>query len=166
MKKCKCGLMIASNARVCPHCGNRFTHPFVKGLAWFIGITVVLFWITSIVGSRNPSTETPPTASRPDAVANPVDIAIKPTKDEAASVIKLCGRPDRDFLEQAPGTTIRHLVYRQSNTELFFYKDAKVRLWVLGNAFLANKDENITMEEANRRMPCARGKLRSFLDAQ
>ncbi|SRR6266566_3540972 len=166
MKKCKCGQMIASNARVCPHCGNRFTHPFVKGLAWLMGITVVLFWITLIVGSRHPSTQTTSGATPPDAVANPIDIPIKSTKDEAAFVIKQCGRPDRDFLEKAPGTTIRHLVYRQSNTELFFYRDAKVRQWVLGNAFLANQDENITMEEANRRMPCAKGKLRSFLYSQ
>jgi len=105
MKKCKCGQMIASNARVCPHCGNRFTHPFVKGLAWLMGITVVLFWITLIVGSRHPSTQTTSGATPPDAVANPIDIPIKSTKDEAAFVIKQCGRPDRDFLVNVSPST-------------------------------------------------------------
>jgi hypothetical protein len=34
--------MVASNAKVCPHCGNRFTHPLVKALTWFIGISIGL----------------------------------------------------------------------------------------------------------------------------
>jgi hypothetical protein len=42
MKKGKCGQMVASNAKVCPHCGNRFTHTFVKALVWFIGISIGL----------------------------------------------------------------------------------------------------------------------------
>jgi len=33
MHKCKCGNQVASNARFCPHCGKRFTHPFVRALA-------------------------------------------------------------------------------------------------------------------------------------
>lgn len=42
MKKCKCGQMVASKARVCLHCRNRFRHFFVKALTWFIGISIGL----------------------------------------------------------------------------------------------------------------------------
>ena len=162
MKKCKCGQMVASNARVCPHCGNRFTHPFVKALAWFIGVTFSLTVIMAIIsGSQNHNANTSSTPARP--VTIPV---VRPTQDEASFVIQHCGKPDREFMEKAPGTTIRHLVYRRFKTELFFFRGADMPQWGLGNAFIPNRDEDMTMEEANRRMPCAKGQLHSFLESK
>jgi len=51
VKKCVCGNPVANNARVCPNCGHRFTHPFVKFLAWFFGISFAIGIISS--GSSN-----------------------------------------------------------------------------------------------------------------
>ena len=98
------------------------------------------------------------TTSTPSTVA-------KPSQDDAAFVIQNCGKPDRDFMEKASGATIRHLVYRKFNTELFFFRDASRPKWGLGNAFLPNRDEDMTMEEANRRMPCAKGQLHNSLES-
>ncbi len=95
----------------------------------------------------------------------PVAVA-KPKQDEAALVIQLCGKPDREFMEKAPGTTVRHLVYRRFNTELFYFRGADMPQWALGNAFVPSRDEDMTMEEANRRMPCAKGQLHSFLESK
>jgi hypothetical protein len=56
MKKCKCGNMVAGNARFCPHCGNRFTSRAVKMLAWvlvvFVGIPILIGMLLSS-GSQN-----------------------------------------------------------------------------------------------------------------
>ena len=141
---------------VCPHCGNRFTHPFVMFLAWMIGISFVVGVIASF--------QDHPATSQPSLKPVAASIQQQPKKDEAAFVIQHCGRPDREFLEQAPGTPIRHLVYRRYNTELFFMRDPGTP-WRLGNAFVPNRDEDMTMEEANRRMPCAKGQLHSLLDS-
>jgi hypothetical protein len=99
------------------------------------------------------------TSSAPSHVA-------KAGQDEAAFVIQNCGKPDREFLEKASGATIRHLVYRKFNTELFFFRDAATPQWRLGNAFVPNRDKDMTMEEANRRMPCAKGQLHSLLESK
>jgi hypothetical protein len=158
MKKCKCGQMVASNARVCPHCGNRFTHPFVMALAWLIGAMVSLTIIIAILSSSESHTDKTSSTQLPPVV--------KPTQDEATFVIQHCGKPDREFMEKAPATTIRHLVYKRFNTELFFFRGADMPQWGLGNAFVPNRDEDMTMEEANRRMPCAKGHLHSFLESK
>lgn len=163
LKTCKCGSFVAPNVKVCPNCGHRFTHPFLKAIAWIIGISLTVRLIV-IASNHTPA----PSATIPVPVASDT-IAIptpKPTQDEVAFVLKHCGHPERDFREKAPGTLIRHLVYKRFDTELFFYRDANTPLWVLGNAFIADRDELMTFDEANRRMPCARGQLHSFLDAQ
>ena len=39
----ECGRQIASNARVCPYCGRKRTHPFVMGCAVFlIGVLILI----------------------------------------------------------------------------------------------------------------------------
>jgi hypothetical protein len=91
---------------------------------------------------------------------------VKSGRDDAAFVIQNCGKPDHEFTEKASGATIRHLVYRRFNTELFFFRAADRPQWGLGNAFVPNQDEDMTMEEANRRMPCAKGQLHSFLESK
>src|SRR2546427_8331464 len=120
MKKCVCGQLVASNARTCPHCGNRFTHPLVMTLAWFFGICLVLMFVVVMFQPTQENTYPVPTAAQTQRAptapssseAAPFE-AIKPKYDETAFVIKHCGRPDRDFLQKAPDTTIRHLVYRK-----------------------------------------------------
>ncbi len=39
----ECGRQIASNARVCPYCGRKRTHPFVMGCAVFlVGVLILI----------------------------------------------------------------------------------------------------------------------------
>ena len=38
MKACSCGNHVAGNARFCPRCGKRFTHPFTMIFACVLGI--------------------------------------------------------------------------------------------------------------------------------
>lgn len=91
---------------------------------------------------------------------------VKSGRDDAAFVVQNCGNPDHEFTEKASGAMIRHFVYRRFNTELFFFRAADRPQWGLGNAFVPNRDEDLTMEEANRRMPCAKGQLHSFIESQ
>ena len=79
-------------------------------------------------------------------------------------VIRACGKPSRDYVEivKRQNTKVRHLIYKRFKTELFFYTDEKASTpWASGNAFEDAQDETITMAEANRRTPCAKGKLRN-----
>ena len=162
MKPCVCGQTVASNALVCPHCGNRFTHPLVTTLAWVLGIAVLI----CIVGMIVADFQSTGTTSRPVAPTQAVQPKPStPPRDEPAFVIQHCGRPDREFKETAYGeVTIRHLVYHRFHAELFFFYDADTPWWRLGNAFVPDRDEQMSMEEANRRMPCAKGQLHSLLD--
>jgi hypothetical protein len=131
----------------------------VKALAWLIGILIGVSFIIAIISGPKKHDA----AQLSKIVNNPV---AKGTKDEAAFVIKHCGLPDREFTEKAPGTTVRHLVYRRFNTELFFFRGTDMPKWGLGNAFVPGRDEDLTMDEANHRMPCAQGQLRSFLESR
>lgn len=73
MRNCKCGKQVSENARVCPHCGNRFTHPTVIALA----VLFVVAMTASIIGgslnhsalsSPAPVTAVDPEAARLDAL--------------------------------------------------------------------------------------------------
>src|SRR5262249_6506685 len=161
MKNCKCGRMLASTALGCP-CGERFTHPFVKAVTWMIGGILGLSVIIGIFSSSEDHTAklapvTIPGVQPTIPVVQPTIPVVQPTNDEATFVIQHCGKPDSEFIQNAPATIIRHLVYKRFNTELLFYRGADMAEWGLGNAFFANRDEDMTMEEANRRMPCAKG---------
>ena len=63
MKTCRaCGKELARNARFCPECGYRFTHPFVKFVAWCFGIVLAAGMLGSILDKgAKPSNEKPPT---------------------------------------------------------------------------------------------------------
>ena len=55
-----CGKEIASNARVCPHCGRRRTHPFVMGCAVFlVGILLIIIY-ASYIGRAHAALENHP----------------------------------------------------------------------------------------------------------
>ncbi len=44
------------------------------------------------------------------------------------------------------------------------YSRQGVLAWALVGIFKANADENMDKEEANRRLPCAAGSIRTVLD--
>jgi hypothetical protein len=83
--------------------------------------------------------------------------------DEAAKLIGKCGKPDRDFTKIEGGQSIRHIVYKKQNVELVYSRQG-VPAWALVGIFKANADENMDKEEANRRLPCAAGSIRTVLD--
>jgi hypothetical protein len=89
--------------------------------------------------------------------------AMIPAKyDEAKAVIDLCGKPSQDHpqeLHAGAGSKGRALVYRKYNTELWFYSGPESQQWSLMTTFGANGDDTITLEEANKRMPCLKGSL-------
>lgn len=51
MKLCKCGHQVASNARLCPHCGQRFTHPFVLALAVIFGVFIFMAVLGGVISA-------------------------------------------------------------------------------------------------------------------
>lgn len=63
MKTCRaCGKELAGNARFCPECGYRFTHPFVKFIAWCFGIVLAAGMLGSMLDKgAKPSNDKPPT---------------------------------------------------------------------------------------------------------
>jgi hypothetical protein len=84
-------------------------------------------------------------------------------QNDAAFVIQHCGQPDRDWEEKADfGSELlvgRHLVYGDYDTGLDFFASGMPPRWRLVNVSFSNSGENMTDEEANRRMPCAEGQL-------
>src|SRR5260370_42422783 len=82
---------------------------------------------------------------------------------EAAKLIGKCGKPDKDFTKVEGGQSIRHIIYKKQNVELMYSRQG-VPAWVLVGIFKANGDENMDKEEANRRLPCAAGSIRTVLD--
>lgn len=76
MKKCGCGIVVAGNARVCPNCGKRFTHPFVKVLAVICGVVMIVGFISTTVGSSRPSPNTSvPAAAKTNVQSTPDQLA-------------------------------------------------------------------------------------------
>ncbi len=154
MKKCsKCGSINAPNAKFCSNCGKVFTvnSPSLKIFGViaciFIGVCILIAISTAI--SQNSTSS----QSSPEIKAKTI-----PAKyDEAAAVIKMCGKPNRDHpqeLNAGAGSEGRALVYRKYNTELWFYRGPESRYWMLMSALVANGDDSMTVEQASKRMPC------------
>ncbi len=104
--------------------------------------------------------ETALTSAQNSATAN---ARAKAQGDEAAKLIGKCGKPDRDFTKNEGGQPIRHIIYKKQNVELMYSRQG-VPAWALVAIFKANADENMDKEEANRRLPCAAGSIRTVLD--
>jgi hypothetical protein len=95
--------------------------------------------------------------------------SLNPAKyDELAAVVKACGKPTDNHPQQlnaGAGSIGRALVYRQYNTELWFYSGPESDKWMLMSAFPVNETNTIIVESANRRMPCMRGGLQDHFKA-
>lgn len=77
-----CRTPVAGNARVCPKCGHRFTHPFVMVLAGLFA----LFLVAMIVQVESNSPGSPPgtTSAAPRSVAAGPTQAVDPKKKAIA----------------------------------------------------------------------------------
>jgi RNA polymerase subunit RPABC4/transcription elongation factor Spt4 len=165
MKKCKCGHVVANNARICPQCGNRFTRPFVKVLAWFFGVIFIIFIIKS-VSEANKATGNQTTVSSHQSTPTNDDSALngKPgTRDEAALVIARCGPAYQDSLKSASvkGMTVkaRGLFYLKENLLMVFTmaKPLHAEKWTFYQAFEPPDKTSIGVAAAQSRMPCLKG---------
>ncbi len=87
MRKCKCGNEVASNAKSCPKCGNRFTSSLTK----FVGWIIVVFFGVGILGAIIGASVSDPVGSStpaPSVVATPAPAAItKPPKPKTPAQI-------------------------------------------------------------------------------
>jgi hypothetical protein len=95
--------------------------------------------------------------------------------DEAADVIAKCGKPDHDFTKKEGDGPMRHLVYKKANLELLYMVCAandtscttKGQTTALVGRFPANDDpmaDPVSLPDANRRLACAKGALRTPLE--
>ncbi len=153
MKTCKkCGKEVASNARVCPQCGYRYTHPLVKMLAYgFVGLFAVGL-ISSMIGTSGNVTPQKPTSST-GSTTRPA------TFDEAAAAIKSCGRPSSDRpqeLNAGGGSEGRSLIFGRYKTELWFYRGPESNQWMLFAAFPKGDDDVLDITAVHSRMPCTK----------
>jgi hypothetical protein len=125
LKKCKCGNPVASNARFCPNCGHRFTHPFVKAFAWFLGISFSLGIIASVASNPSVSTMAP---GRGGAGSNSETVGDRQTQEssltEADQLIKNCGKPLMDdstaYDSPRPPIVTRFIDYKVNGVRLKF----------------------------------------------
>ncbi len=153
MKSCKkCRKEIASNARVCPQCGYRYTHPFVKMLAWGFAGLFGIGLISSMIGSSGNVTPQKPNTSTGNTTR-------PATFDEAAAAIKSCGRPISDRpqeLNAGGGSEGRSLVFGRYKTELWFYRGPGSKQWMLFAAFPEGGDNVLDIAVVHSRMPCTK----------
>jgi len=132
-------------------------------LVWGVGFCIALFlWF----GTQHDSSEQPAKQS----AEKPAEkfVLIPATFDEIAAVIKACGKPTKDHpqeLQAGASSEGRALVYRNYNTELWFYRGPRSQQWMLMNSFVANGDDSLSVEEANARMPCMHGNLQDHMRA-
>jgi len=165
MRKCECGNDVADNARTCPKCGHRFTSGSVRFLTWFIVVAAACVVIGLMLSNDSPTPAPAPVAPAPTGAQKSAEANASATAqgDQAAKLISQCGKPDRDFTKNEGGQPIRHMIYKKKNVELMYSRQG-IPAWALVGIFKANADENMDTEEANRRLPCAKGNIRTVLD--
>ncbi len=121
------------------------------GLAAAIGVLALITMVTYFSVHSAPKTPPPP-ASEPAAVRHDASLA--------ADVISRCGKPSRDFTKTEGGSPTRHIIYKRQNVELVYYKTGE-----LVGRFAVQGDDLISVGEAEERLPCATGYLRTPLNA-
>jgi hypothetical protein len=89
----------------------------------------------------------------------PVPATTEQNEDQAAAIMRACGKPSRDYEDNQAGTTWRHVVYGRAHVELIYQRFP-------GWTYIAATDPRdtevgavIEIDEVSRRLPCTRGKL-------
>jgi hypothetical protein len=132
--------------------------PTVKAVVVVGSIFIGLLVIGALVSNDTPTTSSSSTNSATQSRMTPA------TYDEIAAVTTACGQPTSKHLQElnaGAASEGRALVYRRYNTELWFYRGNDSKQWMLMNVFPAGGDQTITVAEANRRMPCMKGRLQN-----
>jgi hypothetical protein len=80
---CECGNRVAFNARVCPHCGHRFTSLALK----LFGVLILVFLVGTVImtPSSTPTSSAPPPVTQAPP-APPVKAEAPPVKSEAPPI--------------------------------------------------------------------------------
>jgi hypothetical protein len=169
-----CGTEIPRGSRFCPGCGRTIPvrplpankiHPLALLLLILFGTGLVIAILQAIINKSEPSK--PQVVKRQAGVQQKTPIPAK--YDEAAAVIKACGKPTQDHPQEVYGGNTskgRALVYRKYNTELWFYRGPESPQWMLLSAFaIPNGDHPLLVAAANKRMPCMKGGLQDHFDS-
>jgi hypothetical protein len=130
----------------------------VKAVVVVGGIFVGMLVIGALLSNNTSTTTDSSNTTAPQSRMTPA------TYDELAAVVSACGQPTSRHpqeLNAGAGSEGRALVYRRYNTELWFYRGTDSKQWMLMSVFPAGGDQTITVAEANRRMPCLKGRLQN-----
>jgi hypothetical protein len=167
MHRCECGNDVADNARFCPKCGHRFTHPLVKLLGWGFGILAILISIGMIAGINKSEAPTRPKSTGPttqtSAQVTPDPKFNAAEEDQVSLVRARCGKADQDYtqnVKDGAGTQMHVLIYERYNTELLFVRGKKAPKWTFSAGWTANESDNIWAEGINRSMPCLKNAIK------
>lgn len=87
MRRCKCGNLVANNAKFCPRCGHRFTSTSTLVIAWVLGIFgVFVILMMSLANSGSTSTGSPPANPSPATPTQPPAKPKTPAQNAAGQV--------------------------------------------------------------------------------
>lgn len=114
-----------------------------------------------IVAASCKQNEHVPPDNRGEVVNDTVPVPRQAPRGDAAELIRQCGKPDKDFIENEYEQETRHLVYRKQNVELTFSRAGEPS-WVRVGVFPATgpeRDEYMEPDELVRKLPCANGDL-------
>ena len=165
MKTCSCGKELASNARTCPGCGERFTHPFVKMLALLFILPIIVAFMMAFGGVNTGGD----TAEHTDSVGRTVPASIT---NDADLLVYRCGKPNKDdstaYDNPRPPIPTRLITYSKAHLMFAYFPGGEVKLgdpppysWKL----LGIKDTRTNSpikagqlkSTLSRRLPCALG---------
>ncbi|MFB3916047.1 MAG: zinc-ribbon domain-containing protein [Terriglobales bacterium] len=121
MKTCKCGQQIASNARFCPHCGHRFTHPFTMFIAICFAAIFGFAFIGAIIGGIVGGSPNVQSAGQghTDSIGRAVPASVT---NDAEVLLHRCGKPDKDdstaYDNPRPPIPTRMITYKEGSTDV------------------------------------------------
>jgi len=110
MTTCTCGKKLAGNARVCPVCGERFTHPAVTVIAWMFGI-VLVFGVVMTTSHPQPPSAAPKENEDP---------SLSRAATGAITLRKAVRNPDSFVLEEVLGMRDGSFCYSYRAQNEFF----------------------------------------------
>jgi hypothetical protein len=86
MRHCKCGNLVASNAKFCPKCGHRFTSLSTTIIAWMFGIFGIFVILMMSLAHGAPDSSRPNSTGASTALS-PVKSTQPPAKPKTAAQV-------------------------------------------------------------------------------
>jgi hypothetical protein len=138
-----------------------------SGRGCLAACVLALVALLPLDGCQSSSDSTPQTAQ--DTLPSPPVRSPAPSRDEAANLIKVCGRPDSDTRKAAPsgaaGAVRRIMKWKRYDVEVWLdHNDVDSPRWATTGIFLINGDDAIDRETLSKKMPCSRRTTVYFVD--